>query len=287
MLFCNLSLSILTLSILKYRSQFVNILSERVSFIDRIMRILERADYRRAETDDEKAAIFRMRHEAYTRDGVVPIRPSGMFNDALDETHNAWLVAMFIDGELASSLQLHVSASLDAPLPAMMVYSDVLAPRLKAGQCLIDLTRHVSRLEFTRQFPEMPYLTVRPALLAEEYFDADYIVGAVRVEHQGAFKRMFGMAPWAAPREYPLLKRLMPLLTYDCRASRARISRALPALSVDAGRTTRAVPQFVKQSRRTRGRRSAEGSISTQWFEIRWPRGRREGEISKLQPMIR
>jgi hypothetical protein len=206
----------------------VNIVGEKTGFVDRIMRTLERTEYRRAETQEDKAAIFRMRHEAYTRDGKVAVRPTGMFQDALDDSPNAWLIGLFIDGELASSIRLHVSASLDAPLPAMMVFSDVLAPRLKAGQCLIDMSRHVNRLEFTRQYPEMPYLTVRPASLAEEYFGGDYVLGAVRLEHQGAFRRMFGMAPWAAPREYPLLKSLMPLLAYDCQASRARIHARYP-----------------------------------------------------------
>jgi hypothetical protein len=206
----------------------VNMVSERVSFVDRVMRILERVEYRRAETEEEKAAIFRMRHEAYTRDGKVAVRPSGMFHDAFDETPNAWLIGAFFDGELASSIRLHVSASLGAPLPATAVFSDVLAPRLKAGQCLIDITRHVNRLEFTRQFPEMPYVTVRPVSLAEQYFDADYVVGAVRLEHQGAFKRMFGMVLWAAPTEYPGLKRFMPLLAYDCVASRPRTHARYP-----------------------------------------------------------
>jgi hypothetical protein len=206
----------------------VDILGGRVSFVDRVMRILERVEYRRAETPEEKAAIFRMRHEAYTRDGKVEVRSSGMFNDALDETPNAWLIGAFIDGELASSIRIHVSANLEAPLPAMAVFSDVLAPRLKAGECLIDLTRHVTGLEFTRRFPEMPYITVRSASLAEQYFDADYVVSAVRLEHQGAFKRMFGMVPWAAPREYPMLNSLMPLLGYDCRLSRPRTQARYP-----------------------------------------------------------
>jgi hypothetical protein len=206
----------------------VNMLGEKVSFVDRIMRILERVEYRRAETEEDKAAIFRMRHEAYTRDGKVAVRPSGMFHDAFDETPNAWLIGAFFDGELASSIRIHVSASMDATLPAMVVFSDVLAPRLKAGQCLIDVSRHVNRLEFTQRFPEMPYITVRPVSLAEQYFEADFVTGAVRLEHQGAFKRMFGMVPWAAPAEYPMLKSLMPLLAYDCRASRPKIHARYP-----------------------------------------------------------
>jgi hypothetical protein len=211
-----------------YRRDFVNIVGEKTSFVDRITRILERVQYRRAENREDKAAIFRMRHEAYTRNGSIETRPSGMFHDAFDETPNAWLIGVFIDGELASSIRIHVSASLNAPLPATVVFSDTLAPLLKAGQCLIDLTRHVNRLEFTRQFPEMPYITVRPTSLAEQYFEADYVVSAVRLEHQGAFKRMFGMVPWAAPTEYPMLRSLMPLLAYDCRASRPKTHARYP-----------------------------------------------------------
>jgi hypothetical protein len=113
-------------------------------------------------------------------------------------------------------------------LPAKTVCSDVLAPRLNAGQCLIDITRHVNRIEFTRQFPQMPYITVRPAFLAEEYFQVDYIVAAVRLEHQAAFRRMYKMVQWAAPKEYPMLKRLMPLLAYDCRALRAQTHARYP-----------------------------------------------------------
>jgi hypothetical protein len=206
----------------------VNSVSEKTSFIDRVARMMERVEYRRADTAEDKVAIFRMRHEAYTRDGKVAVRASGMFNDALDESPNAWLIGVFIDGELASSVRLHVSASSEAPLPARAVFSEVLDPRLEVGECLIDITRHVNRLEFTRQFPQMPYITVRPAFLAEEYFDAHHIVAAMRIEHQGAFRRMFNMLPWAPPTEYPMLKRLMPLLAYDCRTSRAKTHARYP-----------------------------------------------------------
>jgi hypothetical protein len=151
-----------------------------------------------------------------------------MFHDEFDESPNAWLIGVFIDGELASSVRLHIAASSDAALPAAKVFSDVLAPRLQAGQCLIDVTRHVNRVEFSRRFPEMPYITVRPAFLAEEYFEADYLVAAVRNEHEGAFKRMYGFVRWSEPREYPLLGRLMPLIAYDCPGLRAKTHARYP-----------------------------------------------------------
>lgn len=206
----------------------MNIAEERVSFTDRIIRILERTEYRRADTQEEKAAIFRMRHEAYARNGSIEVRPSGMFHDAFDESPNVWLMGVFIDGELASSIRIHVSASLDVPLPAATRFSDLIGPHLREKRCVIDISRHVNRLEFTRRFPEMPYITVRPNFLAEQYFEADYITAAVRTANQLAFKRMFAAIPWSTPREYPPLSGLWALMAYDCKGLKTKTYQRYP-----------------------------------------------------------
>lgn len=202
--------------------------AERSRLADRVLSLLERVEYRRAETQEEKAAIFRMRHEAYTRDGTVERRPSGLFDDPFDLAPNVWLVGVFIDGELASSLRLHISASLNAPLPAMVVYPDVLTPHLQAGRMIIDASRFVSRLDYSQRYSEMPYLTLRPTFLAEQFFGADFVTAACRVEHQAFYRRMFGGAPWAAPRAYPNFSRLMAFLGYDCAARRSAIHARYP-----------------------------------------------------------
>jgi hypothetical protein len=169
-----------------------------------------------------------MRHEAYTRDGTVEKRPSGLFQDEFDETPNAWLIGAFIDGELAGSLRLHVSSSLEDPLPAMVVFPDVVNPYLRDRRTMIDASRFVTNFEYSRRHPEMPYITLRSAFLAEMYFDADYITAACRVEHQAFYKRVFGGVPWSAPREYPNFKRLMAFVARDCRATRTAIYGRFP-----------------------------------------------------------
>jgi len=200
----------------------------RSTFVERIENLLDHVEYRRADSPEEKAAIFRMRHEAYTHNGTIAPRPSGLFHDEYDESPNAWLIGAFIDGELASSIRLHASASLEAALPARMVFSDVIEPHLRQARGFIDLSRHVNVLEFSRRFPEMPYLTLRSGFLAEEYFGADYVLGAQRPEHARAFQRMFGVQKWADAREYPVLRVLMPLMAYDCKASRNQTHERYP-----------------------------------------------------------
>ena len=74
------------------------------------MRLLERVDYRRVETAEERDAIFRLRYAAYLREGAIPPNASERFSDSLDDTDNALIFGVHIDGELASSIRLHVAS---------------------------------------------------------------------------------------------------------------------------------------------------------------------------------
>jgi hypothetical protein len=151
-----------------------------------------------------------------------------LFHDPLDEVANAWLIGLYIDGDLASALRLHISASPSAPLPATGAFRDLIEPHLRAGRMIIDATRFVSKLEYSVEYSEIPYITLRPTFLAEEFFGADYVTAACLVEHQAFYRRMFGGVPWCLPREYPNFKRPMAFLGYDCRARREAIHERYP-----------------------------------------------------------
>jgi hypothetical protein len=197
-------------------------------FADRVLRLLERVEYRRADSPADKATIYRLRYDAYIRAGTVEPSPSGKFHDAMDEINNAWLIGVFIDGELASALRLHISANLSDPLPTRAPFPDILEPLLRAGNLIIDVTRFVAKLEFSQTYSEIPYLTLRPAFMAEEFLRADFIIAACRAEHQAFYRRMFGGVPWSAPRPYPHLKRPMALVGHPCDTLRDEVYTKYP-----------------------------------------------------------
>jgi hypothetical protein len=197
-------------------------------FADRVLRLLERVEYRRADSPADKAAIYRLRYDAYIRAGTVEPNPSGMFYDPMDETNNAWLIGVFIDGELASALRLHISANFSDPLPTRTPFPDILEPLLKSGNLIIDVTRFVARLDFSQAHSEIPYLTLRPAFMAEDFLWADFIIAACRAEHQAFYKRMFGGIPWSAPRPYPHLSRPMALVGHPCDTLRDEVYTKYP-----------------------------------------------------------
>ena len=184
-----------------------------LNFSDRVSQLLDRIDCRPAETAEEREAIFRLRYEAYLREGAIAPNFSGTFSDPHDESDNAWLFGLYIDGELASSLRLHVASARNRDAPSRKVFADVLEAELDAGKIVLDPTRFVTHKHHSRVNPGLTYATVRLAWLAAEYFAADHFLAAVRVEHQAFYRRTFNHFPICGARPYPLLAKPISLMT--------------------------------------------------------------------------
>lgn len=198
------------------------------SLIDRVERLLQRVDYRRAESAEERAAIYRLRHEAYLREGAIKPNPTGQFSDAVDDRDNVWLFGVHIEGELAGSIRLSVTIPGSIHIPALDVFSDVLLGDILAGQRMVDPTRFVADRDISRRHPELPYVTLRLPWLALEYFQADFMLATVRAEHQAFYKRMWGHRAVCEPRPYPNLQKPISLMTLDYREARERVHRRYP-----------------------------------------------------------
>ena len=146
--------------------------AKAVGLSDYVSQFLERVDYRRADSAEERDAIYRLRYDAYLSKGVIQPNLNRRFIDAYDSLPNAWTFGVYVDGRLASSFRMHVSSKESPHLPALQVFSDLLAPELEAGKTLIDHTRFVTDPS-GNQHPELPYATVRLGYMAAEYFSAD------------------------------------------------------------------------------------------------------------------
>ena len=121
---------------------------------DRVMGLLERVDYRRAETAEEREAIFRLRYQAYLREGAIPPNAErALRRSRWTSTDNAWIFGVYVDGELASSIRLHVASRQSPDLPALNVFSDLLSPEIAAGKTIIDPTRFVADRAASRRYP--------------------------------------------------------------------------------------------------------------------------------------
>src|SRR5262249_49859579 len=132
-----------------------------VTLTDRVMALLERVDYRRAETAEDRDAIYNLRYHAYLNEGAIEPNASERYFDKYDDAPNCWIFGVYVDGELASSIRLHVATRERPEMPAMNVFSDLLMPALSGGKIIIDPTRFVADKTLSRRFPELSYVTTR------------------------------------------------------------------------------------------------------------------------------
>jgi hypothetical protein len=179
---------------------------ERSYFVDHVLNLLEKAECRRVEGVAERDAAYEIRYEAYVREKMVSLSESRRLHDPIyDESSNAGIFGIFIGGEMASTIRIHVARDENEALPSSAVFGDVILPRLREGRTIVDSARFTTKLEFSRRFPELAYVTVRLTWLAAEHFSADYHLAAIRPEHQAFYRRVFGHTAWTGERDYPKL----------------------------------------------------------------------------------
>lgn len=196
--------------------------------VDRVAALVERADYRLADTPALREAVYKLRYKAYLREGAIEANPSEAFSDALDGLANALIFGVYVDGELASSIRLHIASRSQPDLPAMNVFADLLEPEIAAGKVIVDPTRFVADRAASRQHPELCYVTTRLAWLASEYYAANYLLATVRAEHQAFYRRTFGHKVICEPRHYPSLTKPISMMALDFPHNRERVLRRYP-----------------------------------------------------------
>ena len=135
-------------------------------FSQRVSEFIGAVDYRLARTQQERLDIFRLRYRAYIREGTIAANSQQLFKDDLDDVPNVWIFGCFVEGRLVSSLRVHVASPAHPIAPATAVFPDVLRPDVDGGKVLVDPTRFVTEDNVTRDYPYLPYATVRIPFLS-------------------------------------------------------------------------------------------------------------------------
>jgi hypothetical protein len=117
---------------------------------------------------------------------------------------------------------------------ATELFGDVLHPRLDQGEIFVDPARFVADPEKAQRFPELPYLTLRLAFLACEYFNADTGLALVRAEHQPFYRRVCLHETIAEPRSFPNVLKKVALMASDHRARREQVLARFPIMRSSA-----------------------------------------------------
>ena len=192
--------------------------------------LLEQVDYRLAQTPDEKEEIYRLRYRAYLREGAVKESPAQRVTDQYDDLPNSWTFGIYVENELYSSVRISVLTSEWRESCSAEAFGEILHPRLDRGQVIIDPTRFVADPDKAKQFTELPYVTLRLAYLACEYFNAEIGLAIVRAEHQAFYRRVFMHETIAEPRFFPGLLKPVGLMAANFPAMREKVFQRYPMM---------------------------------------------------------
>jgi hypothetical protein len=192
--------------------------------------LLDQVDYRLAQAPEEKEEIYNLRYRAYLREGAIRPSDDERVIDQFDDAPNAWTFGVYFQGELYSSIRVSVLTSEWRMSPSVELFGDVLHPELDKRLVFIDSTRFVADPEKARNFPELPYVTVRLGSMAGVHFNADYGLAMVRPEHQAFYRRVFLQETWCEPRLYPGLVKPVGLMAAHLPTVRERVLVRYPFL---------------------------------------------------------
>jgi hypothetical protein len=192
--------------------------------------LLEHVDYRLAETTEDKEEIYNLRYRAYLREGAIHESPLQRNTDQYDGLPNSWTFGVYFRDELYSSVRISVLTSEWRQSCSTEIFGEILHPRLDRGEIIIDPSRFVADPDKAKRFPELPYLTLRVAYMACEYFNADLGLAIVRAEHQAFYRRVFLHETIAAPRMLPGLLKPVGLMAADFPALKEKVFERYPMM---------------------------------------------------------
>jgi hypothetical protein len=163
---------------------------ELEGFSEKLMRYLDHVEYRRIETSEDLETIEQLRYKAYKAANVLPVAVPSMIDDADFDPH-AFVFGIYYFEELVSTIRLH-HVTPEHPLSQSAgVFPDVMEAYLDAGLTLIDPARFAIDPEVAGELPILPYITLRPSIVAAAYFKADRVLQHVRPHHAAFYKRVF------------------------------------------------------------------------------------------------
>ena len=118
------------------------------------------------------------------------------------------------------------------------------------ARVIVDPTRFVVDDVLARLHRALPYATLRLCGMAAQYFGADHLLAAVRVEHQAFYGRVFRHQLVCEPRAYPHLSKPICLMTIHYPTAAEDAYRRYPFFRTTASEQTmlfdRSMPGAVR-----------------------------------------
>ncbi|MDX3927695.1 MAG: hypothetical protein QHC90_18040 [Shinella sp.] len=202
--------------------------SDQNRFSDRLLKLLDRVEYRRVETGEDMEEVARIRFKAYQMADILPLKGSTLIDD-IDFDSHAYVFGIYYEERLISTVRLHHVTPEHRVSSSGSVFGKEIDAFLDAGMTLIDPVRLAADPEVLSEMPAIPYLTLRIATMANDYFDADRCLQLVKPQHAAFYKRVFEADTVVGPQKSPGGYKIdLTLLATQVRELRPRLYERFP-----------------------------------------------------------
>ncbi|MEL6768455.1 MAG: hypothetical protein AAFP17_14840 [Pseudomonadota bacterium] len=173
-----------------------------------------------ATSEEERAAVFRLRHEAYLAIDAIEPAPDGIFRDPYDALPTTVLITVTDDRALAGALRFALQLPPDEQFgfvescPEAGPFSDVVARLLADGRPLASGSRFSILPGHPRRGVVSLLLIGALAKLASAA-RAKWGISTARAAHVKFYERLMGMRPVSEERQMPFLTDRYRLLAVD------------------------------------------------------------------------
>jgi N-acyl-L-homoserine lactone synthetase len=239
------------------------------TFADKVQDLAERVQYKRVHTRQQLDEILSLRYEAYIKEGALEPNSSGKLEDQFDHGANVRNIGVYLDGDLISALRIHVLQGTQRVSPATETFPELLVPELDKGKVILDPNRFVADYRRARSLPELPYVTLRLAFMAADFYNADMTTATVRAEHQAFYSRILHYSPLCEPRTYPKLTKPIGLMGADFKKERAAVLRRYPFFASTIAEREALFRDFAPRPRSTHLREGARSDVNGGYFHAR------------------
>jgi len=169
-------------------------------FSSKLMEILDHVEYRRVETGEDMEEVARIRYKAYKMADILTLKGTTLIDD-VDFDPQAYVFGVYYDERLISTVRMHHVTPDHRVSLTRDTFPKEIDAFLDAGLSLIDPVRFAADIDVMREMPAIPYLTLRIAIMAAAYFDADRVLQLVSPQHAAFYRRVFYAQTIVPPQE--------------------------------------------------------------------------------------
>ena len=169
-------------------------------------------------------------YQSYLLTGLISKNSFGRYIETADHATNSYLIGLYVGCKLVSSLRLQIGSTTTPNFSSLHLFPHVLKALLEGNRTILDMGCVAADGGQSGLYVWLPYLALRPWIMAAEYFHADYIVAATRPEYQPFYQRALGCEVHSDLRQAPHHTGRVALVTLDFATSANGLYQNLPFL---------------------------------------------------------